>query len=61
VTTVEVPPGAVICFYTDGLVERRGVVLDVGLERLCAAVAAEPVERVLTSRFRRVMRLEACR
>jgi serine phosphatase RsbU (regulator of sigma subunit) len=49
VTTVEVPPGAVICFYTDGLVERRGVVLDVGLERLCAAVAAGPVEWVLTS------------
>ena len=48
-TTIELPPGAVICFYTDGLVERRGVVLDVGLERLCAAVAAGPVEWVLTS------------
>jgi hypothetical protein len=48
VTTVELPPGAVICFYTDGLVERRGVVLDVGLERLCRAVTAGPVESVLT-------------
>jgi putative methionine-R-sulfoxide reductase with GAF domain len=48
VTTVELPPGAVICFYTDGLVERRGVVLDVGLERLCKAVEAGPVESVLT-------------
>ncbi len=49
VTTVELPPGAVICFYTDGLVERRGVVLDVGLERLCRAVAAGPVELVLAN------------
>jgi putative methionine-R-sulfoxide reductase with GAF domain len=48
-TTVEVPPGAVICFYTDGLVERRGILLDVGLERLCKAVAAAPVESVLTN------------
>jgi putative methionine-R-sulfoxide reductase with GAF domain len=49
VTTVHLPPGAVICFYTDGLVERRGVVLDAGLERLCAAVTAAPVESVLTN------------
>ena len=48
-TTVELPPGAVICFYTDGLVERRGVVLDAGLERLCKAMAADPVELVLTN------------
>jgi putative methionine-R-sulfoxide reductase with GAF domain len=49
VTTVEVPPGAVICFYTDGLVERRGIVIDVGLDLLCKAVAAAPVESVLTN------------
>ena len=49
VTTVEVPPGAVICFYTDGLVERRGIVIDVGLELLCKAVSAGPVESVLTN------------
>jgi serine phosphatase RsbU (regulator of sigma subunit) len=49
VTTVDLPPGAVICFYTDGLVERRGIVLDVGLERLCTAVTAGPVELVLTN------------
>lgn len=49
VTTVEVPLGAVVCFYTDGLIERRGVVLDVGLERLCEAVTASPVESVLTN------------
>jgi serine phosphatase RsbU (regulator of sigma subunit) len=43
------PPGAMICFYTDGLVERRGVVIDVGLEHLCAAVTAAPAELVLTN------------
>lgn len=49
VTTVEMPLGAVICFYTDGLVERRGILLDVGLERLREAVAAAPVDCVLTN------------
>lgn len=49
VTTVDMPPGAMICFYTDGLVERRGVVIDVGLEHLCAAVTAAPAELVLTN------------
>ncbi|GAB3565072.1 hypothetical protein GCM10027445_09980 [Amycolatopsis endophytica] len=38
VSVVEMPPGSVVCFYTDGLVERRGVPLDDGLERLCDAV-----------------------
>lgn len=32
--TVPVPPGASVIAYTDGLVERRGEMLDVGLERL---------------------------
>jgi serine phosphatase RsbU (regulator of sigma subunit) len=49
VTTVELPPCALICFYTDGLVERRGLLLDIGLERLCRATAAGPVEFVLTN------------
>ena len=35
-----VPPGSTVLLYTDGLVERRGEALDVGLDRL-AAVAAE--------------------
>jgi anti-sigma regulatory factor (Ser/Thr protein kinase)/putative methionine-R-sulfoxide reductase with GAF domain len=49
VTTINVPPGASLCFYTDGLVERRGTSLDVGLKRLCEAVVAGPVESVCTS------------
>ncbi|MGH3259516.1 MAG: PP2C family protein-serine/threonine phosphatase [Streptosporangiaceae bacterium] len=42
VTTVQVPPGALLCFYTDGLIERVGEVIDEGLARLCEAVTAEP-------------------
>ena len=33
-TDVEIPPGSLIVLYTDGLVERRGQDLDIGLERL---------------------------
>lgn len=38
VTSVDLVPGAVLCLYTDGLVERRGEPLDLGLARLCQAV-----------------------
>lgn len=36
-TTAPVPPGATLVAFTDGLVERRGEVIDVGLARLRAA------------------------
>jgi len=45
-TTITVPPGGLLCFYTDGLVERRGTSLDAGLARLCELVVAGPVESV---------------
>jgi serine phosphatase RsbU (regulator of sigma subunit)/anti-sigma regulatory factor (Ser/Thr protein kinase) len=38
----ELPDGAVLLFYTDGLVERRGHSIDEGFERLRAAVATGP-------------------
>ncbi|HWF26023.1 MAG TPA: SpoIIE family protein phosphatase [Solirubrobacteraceae bacterium] len=38
----EIAPLDTLIFYTDGLVERRGEVLDAGLERLVHAVAAGP-------------------
>jgi serine phosphatase RsbU (regulator of sigma subunit) len=44
VSTVEFPPGALLCFYTDGLVERRDRALDDGLEKLCGALTAGPPE-----------------
>jgi sigma-B regulation protein RsbU (phosphoserine phosphatase) len=36
--TIPLPLGSVMCFYTDGLVERRGQPIDVGLDQLCAAM-----------------------
>lgn len=39
--TVSVPPGGRLLAYTDGLVERRGEHLDVGLERLRQAVITQ--------------------
>jgi putative methionine-R-sulfoxide reductase with GAF domain len=37
-TTVDLPPGALVTFYTDGLVERRHADIDVRLEQLRATV-----------------------
>lgn len=42
--TVEVPYGAALLFYTDGLVERRDRPLDDGLRQLCETVRAGPAE-----------------
>ena len=39
-TTTSLPPRGTLLFYTDGLIERRGESLDVGLARLAAAAAA---------------------
>jgi serine phosphatase RsbU (regulator of sigma subunit)/anti-sigma regulatory factor (Ser/Thr protein kinase) len=44
--TVEVDRGAVVCLYTDGLVERRRSGIDEGLDRLRTAVEAGPAEHV---------------
>jgi serine phosphatase RsbU (regulator of sigma subunit) len=40
--SVEVPPGSQLLLYTDGLIERRGESLDVGLERLKELFARAP-------------------
>jgi phosphoserine phosphatase RsbU/P len=48
-TTVQIPPGALLCFYTDGLIERRDRPIDDGLARLCAAVTAGQPEVVCAS------------
>ena len=40
VSTLAFPPGAVLCLYTDGLVERRDRPLDDGIARLSAALTA---------------------
>jgi hypothetical protein len=45
-TTVALAPESVAVFYTDGLVERRGESLDVGLERLRNAVVSDAPDRL---------------
>ena len=44
VTTLPIPPGALLCFYTDGLIERRGELIDDGLARLCQALIPQPAD-----------------
>lgn len=44
--TVDIPSGALVAFYTDGLVERRDVDIDLRLEQLRAAVRPGPPEVV---------------
>jgi hypothetical protein len=48
-STVRFPPGALLAFYTDGLVERRGVVIDVGLAALCQVIVDAPPDVLCTS------------
>jgi len=42
VATIDVSPGTLMCFYTDGLIERRGHPIDHGLALLRQAVTAQP-------------------
>lgn len=44
--TLDLPPGALLCFYTDGLIERRGDSILAGIARLCEAAYAGPPEAV---------------
>ncbi|RQW96580.1 PP2C family protein-serine/threonine phosphatase [Micromonospora inaquosa] len=43
-TVLDLPPGAALVLYTDGLVERRRELIDTGIERLAAAVRSGPAE-----------------
>lgn len=45
-TTVSLCPGDLLCFYTDGLIERRDRSIRDGIARLCDAVYAGPPEAV---------------
>jgi phosphoserine phosphatase RsbU/P len=44
VTTLDFPPGAVLCLYTDGLVERRDQPIDHGIAKLATAVTSTEPE-----------------
>jgi serine phosphatase RsbU (regulator of sigma subunit) len=45
-TSIEAPPGTLLAFYTDGLVERRGADLDKRLDQLRQTVRPDPPEAV---------------
>jgi serine phosphatase RsbU (regulator of sigma subunit) len=42
VATIDISPGTLLGFYTDGLIERRGHPIDHGLALLCQTVTAQP-------------------
>ena len=52
VTTLALAPGAVLCLFTDGLVERRNKPLDDGIALLCETVRPGPPETVCLSVMR---------
>jgi serine phosphatase RsbU (regulator of sigma subunit)/anti-sigma regulatory factor (Ser/Thr protein kinase) len=45
-STVPLTPGSLLCFFTDGLVERRDMSLDVRLRQLTASVTADAPDTV---------------
>ena len=57
---IDVPlaPGAVLCMYSDGLVERCGEVIDDNIEVLRRTVAAEPPESVCVTVMQRLIGAE---
>jgi serine phosphatase RsbU (regulator of sigma subunit) len=56
--TFDLPRDSLLCFYTDGLVERRGLSLDVNLDRLCEAVQPGPAEAVCRTIMSRLIGTE---
>ena len=58
-TTVSVPPGRLLVLYTDGLVERRGEIIDNGIQRLCAAIPLDHPQVVCRQVMLRMIGQEA--
>jgi serine phosphatase RsbU (regulator of sigma subunit) len=54
-TTITLAPGTVAAFYTDGLIERRGESLDIGLERLRDVTSPGAPERVAADIMRHLV------
>jgi phosphoserine phosphatase RsbU/P len=53
---VPFPPGSVLCLYSDGLVERRDLVIDDNIDKLRATVTAQPPEAVCAQVMRQMIR-----
>jgi serine phosphatase RsbU (regulator of sigma subunit) len=53
--TVPLLPGSVLCLYSDGLVERRHIVVDDNIEKLRATVTPQPAESVCVDVMRRLV------
>ncbi len=60
-TKVEIPRGAVLCFYTDGLIERRDVPIETNLARLRDAAVPGPPDTVCASVMAALVGREAVR
>jgi phosphoserine phosphatase RsbU/P len=54
-TDVPLPPGSVLCLYSDGLVERRHVVIDDNIEKLRNSVTAHAPESVCIDVMRQLV------
>jgi serine phosphatase RsbU (regulator of sigma subunit) len=54
-SSVALAPGACLCFYTDGLVERRDSTVDAGIDRLRAAMFAGNAETVCAAVMSRLV------
>ncbi|HJP79000.1 MAG TPA: SpoIIE family protein phosphatase [Pseudonocardiaceae bacterium] len=57
--SVDLPPGALVCFYTDGLVERPGQPLDDGMDALLRIVAAGGAESMCATLMARFVGVES--
>jgi serine phosphatase RsbU (regulator of sigma subunit) len=55
-TTITLAPDTVVAFYTDGLIERRGEPLDIGLDRLRNATTPGTPDRVARDIIRQLLR-----
>jgi phosphoserine phosphatase RsbU/P len=61
VSTLPIAPGTLMCFYTDGLIERPGEPIDDGLARLCRAVTAESPDDACSAVMRALVGGESAR
>jgi phosphoserine phosphatase RsbU/P len=58
---VPLPPGSVLCLYSDGLVERRAVLIDDNIEKLRKTVTRQSPESVCVEVMRRLVGVDTPR